>query len=103
MNDGEPFQVEGVIRFRMPEPEVDLPLWDDGGLLPEEPELLEAGLGVTADLVEELTSWGAAWNARHRVSDSEAQEERLRDQAASLVEKVRRQLRDGLQIEMHLR
>ena len=43
--DETSFEVAGVIRFRMPEDDVDLPLWDDEGLMPWESELLEAGLG----------------------------------------------------------
>ena len=61
-NDG--VEVVGVIRFRMPEDEVDLPLWDDHGLLPAEPELLKSGLGISAALIADLLAWGAACNDR---------------------------------------
>ena len=100
--DEESFEVVGTIRFCMPEDEVDLPLWDDNGLLPWEPELLEAGLGISVGLVEDLTYWGSAWNARHRVHDPAAQETRLRTEATVLAERIRKELRAGIEVVLDL-
>ncbi len=64
--DDEPVEIVGVLRFRMPEDAVDFPLWDDHGLLPEEPELLHEQLGLSLSLVADLMDWGRAWNAADR-------------------------------------
>jgi hypothetical protein len=101
--DEETFEVLGIIRFCMPENEVDLPLWDDDGLLPWEPELLEAGLGISAKLTDDLKCWGAAWNSRRRVRDPASQEERLRTEAGALVEGMRSELKPGLEVRLELR
>ena len=102
--DDDDLEVRGVIRFRMPEHEVDFPLWDDEGALPEETELLEAGLGVSGVLVADLMAWGAAWNdgqPRTR-EEHERDRERLRAEAVVLVDRMRQELNDGLQVVLDL-
>ena len=106
--DETSFEVAGVIRFRMPEDDVDLPLWDDEGLMPWESELLEAGLGLSAALIADLKAWGVAWNASPRANDPagegrESRRERLAAEAALLVDRMRGELKDGLRVELDLR
>lgn len=90
--DDHTYQVKGVLRFRMPEDEVDFPLWDDNGLLPEEDELLASGLGISAALVADLKAWGAEWNRGG--SDLE----RLRAEAGALVDRLRQEVTDGIEV-----
>ena len=106
--DETSFEVAGVIRFRMPEDDVDLPLWDDEGLMPWESELLEAGLGLSADLIADVKAWGVAWNASPRANDPagegrESRRERLAAEAALLVDRMSGELKDGLRVELDLR
>ncbi|WP_148572310.1 hypothetical protein [Nocardioides caldifontis] len=42
---------------------VRVPLWDETGLLPEEPAWLRDALGLSAPLIEELTRWGEEMDA----------------------------------------
>jgi len=90
----ETFEVSGLIRFRMPEHEVDLPLWGEGGLFPEESELLEAGLGLSGALIADIKAWGVAWNARRRTEGRgeapEPRQERLVAEAEVLVDQIGR-------------
>lgn len=104
VDDDDGFEVEGVIRFRMPEEDVDFPLWDDGGLLPDEPEILQAGLGLSAGLVTDLKAWGAAWNdTQARTEDArELHRDRLRAVAATLIDRLRGELRDGVEVVLDL-
>lgn len=56
--DVEDFTIEGrVIRF-MWDYGVRVPLWDGGGLLPEEPEWLRSALGLSDALSRDLREWG---------------------------------------------
>jgi hypothetical protein len=93
-----PFEVVGVIRFRMPEDDVDLPLWDDDGLLPWETEILQAGLGVSRELIGDIKTWGVTWNAQPT-----AGRDRLVAEAGVLVERMRSELKDGLRVELEMR
>lgn len=97
-------QVHGVIRFWMPEDDVDFPLWDDDGLLPEEPELLESGLGISPALVADLQAWGARWNDTRPTPQAQADagRELLRTEANALVERMRSELRVGLRVVVDL-
>lgn len=61
--DEEPPHVEGPeIRFSW-DYSVRVPLWADGALLPEEPGWLVEALGLSEDLIADLTRWGDAMNA----------------------------------------
>lgn len=42
---------------------VRVPLWDETGLLPEEPAWLRDALGLSAPLIEELARWGEEMDA----------------------------------------
>lgn len=103
--DDDDFEAAGVIRFRMPEEEVNFPLWDDNGLLPDDPELLESGLGLSAALVADLKTWGAEWNDRRSQAcpDFTVRRERLREKADVLIDRMRRELHEGLQVVLDLR
>lgn len=62
-DDAPPTHVPvGPIRF-MWDYGVRVPLWDDTGLLPEEPAWLRTALGLPDDLVRDLTRWGADMDA----------------------------------------
>lgn len=108
MDDNAAFAVDGVVRFRMPEEDVDLPLWDDNGLLPEESELLQAGLGLSPALIADIKAWGVAWNANRRPQGPlregrVASRKRLAAESAVLVDRMGGELRDGLHVELDLR
>lgn len=84
----------------MPEEDVDFPLWDDRGLLPDEPDLLAAGLGISPDLVEELRAWGGRWNAARRAlrSPSDRLLEELIVELGSLASRLRSELGDAFPV-----
>ena len=86
-----------VIRF-MWDYTVQVPLWDEEGLLPEEPTWLRGELGLSDELIETLTRWGNDMTGadatlpdgppeRHR----EAYDE-LDRRARVLVERLRREV-----------
>ncbi len=100
--DDEPLEIDGVLRFRMPEDEVDFPLWDDQGLLPEEPEILHEQLGLSLGLVADLMDWGRAWNAADRGEAGDRDRAELMSQAALLVDRLCSELGDGQRVELDL-
>ena len=58
VDEPEDYSVDGrVIRF-MWDYGVEIPLWDGGGLMCEEPEWLRKALGLSDQLVEDLRQWG---------------------------------------------
>jgi hypothetical protein len=75
--------------------------------LPEEPELLEAGLGLSAALTDDLKAWGRAWNKRpphgDQGEDRDVRRERLLAEAVVLVDRMRGELKEGLRVELDLR
>ena len=94
-DEEESYEVSGTtIRF-MPDDTVTVPLWDDEGLLPEDPDWLHRALGLSAQLAAEIAAWGDEWNAAgaggKRFSRKEHRERqvRLRAQAESLVDRIR--------------
>jgi hypothetical protein len=56
---------------------VTVPLWDEEGLLPDEPEWLERELGLSRTLIADLVAWAAVQDAIKRRSDADTQEEEL--------------------------
>jgi hypothetical protein len=69
---------------------------------------LEAGLGLSAALFDDIKSWGVAWNARHHADgqpggEREAGRESLAADAVTLVDRMRGELKDGLRVELDLR
>jgi hypothetical protein len=87
-----------VVRF-MWDHGVSVPLWDEEGLLPSEPEWLQAELGISEELIEALSLWGrdmisadgTAWNLRPTAERQQAYRE-LDVRARGLVEWLRREL-----------
>lgn len=75
---------------------VGVPLWADGGLLPEDPDWLREALGLSAELVAELTAWGNAMeelDSRPSLgADQQGAYRELDSRAAALVEELRAQL-----------
>lgn len=92
-HDETPSVTGPEIRF-MWDYSVSVPLWADGGLLPDDPDWLGEALGLSADLVAELTAWGNAMeelDSRTSLGDQQAYRE-LASRAAALVEELRAQL-----------
>lgn len=101
------YDVSGtVIRF-MPDGTVSVPLWDAGGLLPEEPTRLNQGLGLSAELV--TSQRGDDWNAAGLVGERFTHEQhrrrqrRLDAEAETLVERLRAELPHGFTVTLQLR
>lgn len=68
-----------VIRF-MGEDSVDVPLWDDDGVMFATPEdLLQAfgPLGLSAGLVADIVTWAREWQTRSGDPEHDAQAARL--------------------------
>ena len=100
--DDEPLEIVGVLRFRMPEDAVDFPLWDDHGLLPEEPEILHEQLGLSLGLVADLMDWGRAWNGVGPGEAGDGDRSELVSQASLLVDRLRSELGDGQRVVLDL-
>ncbi len=80
-----------VIRF-MGEHTVDVPLWDDDGLMFAAPEEFMQGLGpvgLTAGLVADIVTWAREWETQSGEADHDAQ-------AARLVRRLRSELGNGV-------
>jgi hypothetical protein len=60
----------GVIEF-FPEDTVTIPLWNEEGLLPDDPEWLREELGLSQELIEDLTAWARDWDQPPSRIDSE--------------------------------
>lgn len=105
LDDDDELRVVGTLRFRMPEDDVDFPLWDDDGPMPDDPEDLHAGVGLSAHLVADLSAWGAAWNQRRGLSSQELEAHRagLRAEAVALVDRMRLETHEGIEVELDLR
>lgn len=82
-----------MIRF-MGEDGVDVPLWDDEGLMFGSPdELLEAfgPLGLSAALVSDVVTWARDWQTRSNTPGHDAE-------AARLIRQLKTELGGGLRI-----
>jgi len=80
-----------VIRF-MGDHTVDVPLWDDEGLMFATPEeLLQAWgpLGLSAGLVADMVTWARDWQTRSGEPDQDAQ-------AARVVRRLKGELGHGV-------
>jgi hypothetical protein len=76
---------------------VVVPLWDEHALLPEEPEWLRRVLHLSDVLIDELTRWGRAMEARDRQPRFESAEwreagEDLRRRGRDLAASVQREV-----------
>jgi hypothetical protein len=70
---------------------VEVPLWSEEGLLPEDPEWLRDALGLSDPLIRDLSAWGRAMNALDgdpRLRSNQAHAE-LDLRARELVERLR--------------
>lgn len=59
-----------------------LPLWDEDGRLPEEVEFLHGFLGLSVQLVTDLTSWSNAIEAGRPSTDLDLDLDELRERLA---------------------
>jgi hypothetical protein len=69
--------VEGTHIRMMCEYTVDVPLWDAGGPLPEDPEYLQRELGISPRLTADLVAWANAWETDVDKAEHDAQGHRL--------------------------
>ena len=72
-----------------------VPLWDEDGLLPDDPEWLERELGLSRALVADLAAWAAVQDRPGPPSAIDSQEEerlflRLQEELSPGLEVVRR-------------
>jgi hypothetical protein len=98
-NDSGAHAVHGEVITFMWDYGVSIPLWDEEGLLPDEPEWLRSALGLSDDLIGALGRWGRGMNdlddtsaEEHSTSESQATRRRLEEQAKHLVERLRREV-----------
>lgn len=98
-DEDESYEISGTtIRF-MPEDTVTVLLWDENGLLSEDPEWLNRALGLTHELIEDIAAWGYDWNATRRgerftADQHEERRVRLDAEARLLVEQLRNKMPD---------
>ena len=79
---------------------VVVPLWDAGGLLPEEPEWLRAALGLSDALIGDLTRWGHDMNVLDGAArSSRSQYEALDVRARELAARLQRELGSGFSVQ----
>jgi hypothetical protein len=74
---------------------VHVPLWADGGLLPDESSWLCAALGLCDDLIAELSAWGTAMDELDGAEHSALRDQAYRDldaRAKTLVDRLRQSL-----------
>ena len=76
---------------------VTVPLWDEEGLLPDEPDWLRRVLGLSASMIDRLSRWGEAMNAQDAIPDPRSLERRaaredLRRQGRELADDLQREL-----------
>ena len=56
----------------MGEHTVDVPLWDEGGLMFNDADELLREFGVSAELAEDIVAWADAWHSRSGEPDHDA-------------------------------
>jgi hypothetical protein len=92
----------------MPDDTVAVPLWDDEGLLPEDPLWLNTVLGLSLELVADIVGWSEDWNAsgaggqRFANRQHQEQQRRLDAEARALVERIRSQPSPGLTVVLEM-
>jgi hypothetical protein len=99
-DDGDDDGVRGdVIRF-MWDYGVSVPLWEDDGLLPDDPEWLRRELGLSDGLIRDLTDWGSAMQAldAHPSRRTKRAYDELDHQARALVEELQAELGSRLTV-----
>jgi hypothetical protein len=88
--DEERHVAGSVIRFMWDHGCV-VPLWDEEGPLPEDPDWLEAELGLSRDLVDDMAAWAADHDALALGPDHI-------HQAELLVSRLRREVPAGFTV-----
>ena len=72
---------------------ISVPLWAEGGHLPEDPEWLTTELGLSDALIAALSQWGRDMQAAHTHTRSVTQEERrVRERSKDLLARLRDEL-----------
>lgn len=61
-DDALDYCVDGSVIRMMWDYSVQIPLWDAGGLLPEDPKWLREALGLGEQLIDDLRRWGSDMN-----------------------------------------
>ena len=94
--EGEPtdHSVHGAVIRVMWDYGVRVPLWDEEGHLPEEPEWLRGALGLTDTLIEDLRGWG------HDMLDLDAAPGRRTEETYAALDVRGRELAQRLQREV---
>ena len=82
-----------MIRF-MGEHTVDVPLWDDDGLMFNTPEELTRELDLSPVLVADVVLWAREWQTHSGAPEHDAE-------AARLVRRLRRELNDEVKVVYH--
>lgn len=71
---------------------VTVPLWDDEGLLPDNPEWLRTALGLSVELIRDLDRWGRDMLQVDEGKPPHSQSESMDTRAQTLVERLRQEL-----------
>lgn len=79
---------------------VRVPLWDDDGLLPEDPAWLRTALGLSDPLIDDLTRWGTDMDALDAAPSRRTTEayDALDVRARELAERLRQELGPRLSV-----
>ncbi len=105
--DKKSYEVSGTTIGFMPEDTVTVPLWDEEGLLPEDPSWLNRALDLSPELVADIAAWGEDWNAPNAGRyftrrQHQERKRRLDTDAKALVERIRSELRPGIAVVLDL-
>jgi hypothetical protein len=73
---------------------VRIPLWADGGLLPEEPEWLHYALGLSEALIAAMAEWGDAMDRLDGTASSAAEYTALDLVGRALAERLQAEVGD---------
>ena len=88
------YSVSGSVLRLMWDYGVRVPLWDDEGLLPDEPDWLWTALGLSDSLIGDLTRWGLDMEDLDAVPSGKTTEayEALNARARKLAERLQQEL-----------
>ncbi|HET7326910.1 MAG TPA: hypothetical protein VFJ14_06435 [Nocardioidaceae bacterium] len=106
--EDESYEVSGTTITFMPDDSVTVPVWDEEGLLPEDPAWLHQVLGLSPELVADIATWGTEWNAagtgsRHLPGmPDQAHPNRLDAEAHILAERLRAELPSAFTVLLRL-
>ena len=71
---------------------VTVPLWDDEGLLPDDPEWLRRALGLSDELIRDMDRWGRDCLRLDLGELPQDMPETMESRALALVERLRQEL-----------